>query len=84
MVSLDVRRPKGDNPRMAKKSKSKKPDRIKKARIAARLTQAQAAKRCGWHQSQWARFENGGYAAPTIASFRKAAKALGCKVEDLL
>ncbi|HOI53735.1 MAG TPA: helix-turn-helix transcriptional regulator [Phycisphaerae bacterium] len=57
---------------------------IRAARRRAKLSQAEAAARCGWSQPQWSALENGRYASPRIASYRKAAEALGCDVAELL
>ena len=48
------------------------------------MSQVEAAGRCGWSQPQWAALENGRYTSPRIESYRRAAKALGCAVADLL
>jgi transcriptional regulator with XRE-family HTH domain len=57
---------------------------IKSARLRASMSQVEAAGRCGWSQPQWAALENGRYTSPRIESYRRAAKALGCAVADLL
>ena len=60
-------------------------DEILKARAEAGLTQAELAERIGTTQSAVARMEtalaNGRKHSPTIATLRRYAAALGCRVE---
>jgi transcriptional regulator with XRE-family HTH domain len=57
-------------------------DELLKARASAGLTQAQLAERIGTTQSAVARLESGNAAhSPSIATLRRYAKALGCRVE---
>ncbi|MBE3118314.1 MAG: helix-turn-helix transcriptional regulator [Candidatus Atribacteria bacterium] len=59
-------------------------NRIQRARRRAKLTQAQAAQRAGWSQGQWSDLERGRFPAPTLATLRRAAKALGCSLTALI
>ena len=57
-------------------------DEFLKLRTAAGLTQAEVARRMGTTQSAIARLESGrGKNAPTLATLRKYAHALGCRLE---
>ena len=57
-------------------------DEFLKARSAAGLTQADVAERIGTTQSAVARLEAGsGKHSPSLATLRKYARALGCRVE---
>ncbi len=57
-------------------------DQFLKARAAAGLTQAEVAERIGTTQSAIARLESGGgKRLPSLATLRKYARALGCRVE---
>jgi len=57
-------------------------DEFLKARAAAGLTQAELAKRIGTTQSAIARLESGGGKhSPSLATLRKYARALGCRLE---
>lgn len=57
-------------------------DAFLKARSAAGLTQADVAARIGTTQSAVARLESGnGKHSPSLATLRKYARALGCRVE---
>src|ERR1035437_5622244 len=57
-------------------------DEFLKARAAAGLTQADVAERIGTTQSAVARMEAGsGKHSPSIATLRKYAHALGCRIE---
>jgi transcriptional regulator with XRE-family HTH domain len=57
-------------------------DQFLRARSEAGLTQAQVAERIGTTQSAIARLESGaGRHQPTIATLRKYAQALGCRLE---
>ena len=71
-------------PRKRKKQSPEPENKIKAARNKARLTQAEAAERCGWSQSQWAEFEGGRYKSPRLDTYRKAATGLRCKLINLL
>lgn len=53
-----------------------------KARSAAGLTQAEVARRMGTTQSVIARLESGkGKNSPSLATLRKYARALGCRLD---
>jgi len=57
-------------------------DEFLKARSAAGITQAEAAKRIGTTQSAIARLESGrGTHSPSLATLQKYANALGCRLE---
>ena len=57
-------------------------DEFLKARAAAGITQAEAAERIGATQSAIARLESGsGKHSPSLATLRKFAYALGCRLE---
>jgi len=57
-------------------------DEFLKARAAAGITQAEIAKRIGTTQSAVARLESGrGKPSPSLATLRKYAHALGCRLE---
>ena len=60
------------------------PNPIKAARKKAGLTQAQAAKLLGWSQPSWNEFENGDPDRQMLGRYRKVAKALRCKLVDML
>ena len=57
--------------------------RLKEMRIAARLSQKEAAKRIGFVQSAVAHWENQGN-HPRLSKLPKIAEAYGCTVADLL
>lgn len=57
-------------------------DEFLKARAAAGITQAEVAERIGTTQSAIARLESGsGKHSPSLATLRKYANALGCRLE---
>ena len=57
-------------------------DEFLKARAAAGLSQAEIAQRMGTTQSAIARLESGhGKPSPSLATLRKYAKALGCRLD---
>ena len=57
-------------------------DEFLKARAAAGITQAEVAERIGTTQSAIARLESGsGKHSPSLATLRKYAHALGCRLE---
>lgn len=57
-------------------------DEFFKARVAAGVTQAEVAERIGTTQSAVARLESGGGKhSPSIATLKKYAHALGCRLE---
>ena len=57
-------------------------DEFLKARAAAGITQAEVAERIGTTQSAIARLESGGGKhSPSLATLRKYAHALGCRLE---
>jgi transcriptional regulator with XRE-family HTH domain len=57
-------------------------DEFLKARAAAGLSQAEIAKRMGTTQSAIARLESGrGKHSPSLATLRKYAQAVGCRVD---
>ena len=53
---------------------------IAAARVAAGLTQEQAAAKAGCSQPQWCDLEGGRYADPRLSTYRLIAKALGVDV----
>lgn len=58
-------------------------EKLKVARLAAGLTQAQLAKMVGCsqhHISRWENCERG----PTAQNLKKLAKALGCSMDELV
>ena len=55
---------------------------IRRAREAAGLTQAEAAKRIGTVQQAWARYENG-QVAPSVSRLLQIADILGVKTSEL-
>jgi len=57
---------------------------IRAARLAAGLTQQQAADRMGWSQPAWAKVESRPVDSLTVARLRGVAKALRIKARDLL
>ena len=60
-------------------------DYIRKRRIALKLTQAQAAERAGFPNLQkWSQYERGRIADPQLSTLEAIAKALRCKVANLL
>ncbi len=57
-------------------------DEFLKARAAARISQSQVAERMGTTQSAIARLESGrGKHSPSLATLRKYARALGCRLD---
>jgi transcriptional regulator with XRE-family HTH domain len=57
-------------------------DEFLKARAAAGFTQAEVAERIGTTQSAIARLESGNSShSPSLATLRKYARALGCRLE---
>jgi transcriptional regulator with XRE-family HTH domain len=57
-------------------------DEFLKARSSAGITQAEVAERIGTTQSVIARLESGrGKHSPSLATLRKYARALGCRLE---
>ena len=56
---------------------------FKSARIKAHLTQEEAAKKIGVHQTAIAAWENG-RAMPRAAKFLRVCEVYGCTAEDLL
>jgi transcriptional regulator with XRE-family HTH domain len=57
-------------------------DEFLKARAAAGITQEEIAKRIGTTQSAVARLESGaGKHSPSLATLKKYAQALGCRLE---
>ena len=60
-------------------------DKIRKLRLAAKLTQAEAAERAGLKGKQkWSDLENGRRSNLTIETLERIAKALGVRAADLL
>jgi transcriptional regulator with XRE-family HTH domain len=59
--------------------------KIRRFRIAAKLTQAEAAARAGLPGKQvWSDLENGRRGNPTLEYLERIAAALGVKAKDLL
>lgn len=56
--------------------------KMKAARIAKGLSQAQLAEKVGCTQKDVSRWESGAH-EPSIASLKKLAAALACKVDDI-
>lgn len=56
------------------------PNRIKELRLAAGLTQVQAAERAGWSQRMWSHVERGPLDQHKLGTLRRAAAAIGCDV----
>ncbi len=59
------------------------PAKLKAARLAAGLTQTEAAERAGMQQPVWARLELGGRPDPSISTIGRLAAALGITVSQL-
>jgi transcriptional regulator with XRE-family HTH domain len=57
---------------------------IREARKAAGLTQVDVAGRLGWTQPAYAKFEAGDPDRPSLGRYRTVAKAIGCKLSDLI
>lgn len=58
---------------------------IKRRRVAKGLSLSDAATLAGWKAAQqWANIEYGRRTDPSIKTMVAVAKALGCKVDDLL
>ena len=57
-------------------------EKLKAARLAAGMTQAQLAKRMGCYQKDISRWENG--RPMTAETLKKLATALGCSMDDLI
>jgi len=70
---------------MAKKQKKTKTFRenLRAARIAAGLSQTEAANACGARQTTWSRIENG-HVWPSIENAERYAQAVGTTLKDLL
>ena len=60
------------------------PAKLKAARLAAGLTQTEAAERCGMQQPTWARLETGDRPQVSVLTIGRAASALSCEVAELL
>lgn len=58
-------------------------EKLKAARLAAGLTQAQLAERLGIPQSSIARYEAGAR-EPLASTLKSMAEALGCTMEELI
>jgi len=58
-------------------------ENLRAARLRAKLTQRQAAKRAGVPQPKWSGYENG-LAEPKLTTLYRLAKAVGVPVEVLL
>lgn len=58
-------------------------ERMKERRIALGITQAEAARRIGWKQSQWANTELGRN-DPTTNTITLVSQALGVDADDLI
>lgn len=57
-------------------------EKLRAARLAAGLTQAQLAERVGCYQKDVARWEAG--LEPKALTLKKLAQALGCSMDDLV
>lgn len=57
-------------------------EKLRAARLAAGMTQAQLAQAIGCHQKDIARWEAG--REPKALTLKKMAQALGCKMDDLV
>tara|TARA_Y100000310_G_C20337366_1_gene648144 strand:- start:206 stop:457 length:252 start_codon:yes stop_codon:yes gene_type:complete len=57
---------------------------IARRRRSLGLTQTEAAARAGMPQPRWSDLESGRWPNPTIATFRRAARALQCTIDDLV
>lgn len=58
---------------------------IKRRRSKLGLSMASAAKLAGWKTAQqWANVEYGTKKDPLVSTMFKVAKALGCKIDDLV
>lgn len=57
---------------------------IKELRLAAGLTQVQAAKRAKWDQRMWSDVERLDLDRCELRTIRRAAKAIGCDVHELI
>ena len=60
------------------------PNRIKELRLAAGLTQVQAAKRANRSQRWWSYVEHGPLEKHELGTIRRAAAAIGCSVRELI
>lgn len=60
------------------------PSKMKAARQAVGLTQADAAKRCGMTQGRWSEIELGKRSEITVDTLSNIADGLGCLVQDLM
>jgi transcriptional regulator with XRE-family HTH domain len=60
------------------------PDRMKRLRKAAGMTQVQAAAKAGITQGRWSHVESGNQDDVGIVTLAMIADALGCEVQDLL
>ncbi len=58
-------------------------NRIKRVRKRKKITQKELAKRLGVGQTRVSQIEDPDY-RPTIKTYRRVAKALGCEVKDLI
>lgn len=59
------------------------PAKLLARRLALRLTQAEAARRCGWHQVAWSQIETGLRTRIKRASLERLAQGLECEPGDL-
>ncbi len=60
-------------------------DEIKRRRVAAGWSMAEAARRAGMGSRQaWQHIESGSRPDPTVSTLQRIARALGCGVDDLL
>lgn len=60
---------------------------IKRRRLAKGMTFREAAVAAGWEENdraRWQKLESGTPADPAISTVEAVARALGCKVQDLL
>lgn len=60
------------------------PNRIRELRLAAGLTQVQAARKAKFGQHWWSQIETGDISRRELRTLRRVAKAIGCDVQQLI
>ena len=60
------------------------PERLKARRTELKMTQQQVADEAGMLQQEYSRLESGGRDNPGVNTLEDVARALRCKVDDLL
>ena len=60
------------------------PVKLQAMRLSRKLTQAQAAALAGMHPSRWSEIERGDNVDPAVSRLESLARALGCRVDQLL